>query len=83
MTDTRTEGRWRDLGVRLIAALALMPFVLFCVWWGGWAYTLLLIAAGGGIAWEWSGLVYSPGERPIQGLVHGIAVAAAAINRSV
>ena len=83
MADTRTESRWRDLGVRLIAALALMPFVLFCVWWGGWAYILLLIAAGCGIAWEWGELVYPQGERHGQTLLHWTAVVASILFAAV
>jgi phosphatidate cytidylyltransferase len=35
----------------------LLPVALGCLWAGGWAWTLLIVAAALGLAWEWHGLV--------------------------
>lgn len=78
MAEAQQVSRWRDLGVRFAAALVLMPVVLFCVWWGGFAYLLLLIAAGLGIAWEWCQMAFArEGADRFQLPVHGLTVAAA------
>ena len=46
-------SRWRDLRKRTLSAAVLAPLVLLCIWYGGRAFELLLIAAAVGMAWEW------------------------------
>jgi phosphatidate cytidylyltransferase len=45
--------RWADLRLRVISAAVLAPLALFCVWFGGWLYTLMLVAGFAGVVWEW------------------------------
>ena len=49
-------GRWADLRTRVVSAALLAPAALLCVWFGGWAWSMLLLAAAGGIGVEWSAL---------------------------
>ena len=77
MAETQTASRWRDLGVRVAAALVLMPAVLLCVWWGGVAYLLLLIAAGVGVAWEWCQMAFGEEADRFQLPVYGLTLIAA------
>ncbi|MEM7427566.1 MAG: phosphatidate cytidylyltransferase [Pseudomonadota bacterium] len=79
MAQAESSSRWRDLGVRSLAALVLAPIVLLCVWWGGLPYLLLLLVTGCGVAWEWCTLVYGRGRENSQMALHGAAVAAALI----
>jgi len=54
------SGRWSDLTARLVSAAILGPIALFCVWAGGLAWTLFLLAAGIGLALEWANLASLP-----------------------
>jgi phosphatidate cytidylyltransferase len=45
--------RWADLGLRAASAAVLAPLALFCVWLGGTAFTLLVLAAMLGLTIEW------------------------------
>ena len=47
------SSRWNDLSARIVSALVLLPVVLFCVWTGGYAFLLVITAAGLGLAFEW------------------------------
>ena len=77
MAEPRSESRWRDLGVRIAAALVPMPIVLFCVWWGGVPYLLLLIIAGIGVSWEWCRIVFGHEADANQLFVHGLTLTGA------
>lgn len=55
MVSQRT-GRWGDLAPRLLSALVLLPLALLCCWWGGPAWTALLVAAVIMLALEWFGM---------------------------
>ncbi len=44
---------WRDLRVRFISAAILAPLCLFILWWGGVAWTVLILVFGAGMAVEW------------------------------
>ncbi len=44
---------WRDLRVRFISAAILAPLGLFVLWWGGAAWTVLILGLGAGMAAEW------------------------------
>ena len=42
--------------LRVISAAILAPLALFCVWYGGWVYGLMLVAGFIGVVWEWGGM---------------------------
>ena len=46
-------SRWADLRLRVISAAVLAPSALFCVWYGGWLYSAMLLAGFAGVVWEW------------------------------
>jgi len=71
MPDKAADSRWSDLSVRTASALVLGPLALFCVWYGGWAWSALLLIAMGGLGWEWGRLAGFP--RPLA-LVAAMAV---------
>ena len=56
-------GRWRDLGRRALTACVLAPVVLFCLWQGGLAWEMLIVAATLGLGFEWSQLCRATGRR--------------------
>jgi phosphatidate cytidylyltransferase len=45
--------RWADLGIRVISALVLAPVAVACVWLGGIAFAVVVVATAGGLAVEW------------------------------
>ncbi len=47
-------SRWRDLLPRVASALILAPLALLCIWLGGLAWALLLVAAALGLGCEWA-----------------------------
>ncbi len=53
---SRSRGRWGDLRPRVISASVLAPVVLLCLWFGGLAFSLLLLVAAVGLAVEWVGM---------------------------
>jgi phosphatidate cytidylyltransferase len=59
----QSSSRWADLGVRVLSAGVLAPFALACVWAGGIAFTLIVIAAMAGLAFEWLSLCRLPAAR--------------------
>ncbi len=85
LSDTMVN-RWSDLGLRVTSALILAPIALFCVWYGGLAWQLLLMLAVAGLGWEWARLVRPMARAPdaapaimIATLVATIAVARASL----
>jgi len=44
---------WSNLGVRVLSAVALVPAVLFAVWWGSWLFLVMLAVAVALLAIEW------------------------------
>ncbi|MDE2514549.1 MAG: phosphatidate cytidylyltransferase [Rhodospirillales bacterium] len=50
-------GKWRDLGLRTASAVVLGPLVLAALWLGGFYFTLLLLVATIGLAFEWAALM--------------------------
>ena len=74
-------ARWSDLRKRLISAVILAPLVLLCLWVGGLPYTILMLGAAIGLAWEWVSLCgTAPLGRlgaPVIGAVTAAALAAA------
>jgi len=57
---TARSGRWSDFWVRLASAAVLAPIALFCAWYGGAAWSLLLLAALAGLGFEWAALARLP-----------------------
>lgn len=53
-------GRWSDLGLRVASAAVLAPVALACVWFGGLAWTALIMAASFGLVAEWVTLCGHP-----------------------
>jgi phosphatidate cytidylyltransferase len=50
-------ARWSDLRLRVLSAAVLAPLALICIWAGGVAFAVLMIAATIGVAAEWVGMV--------------------------
>jgi phosphatidate cytidylyltransferase len=50
-------GRWSDLRLRVLSASVLAPIALICIWLGGAAFTVLMLAATVGVMVEWVGMV--------------------------
>lgn len=60
----QAQGKTRRLSPRILSALVLAPPVLAAIWCGGLYVSLLVVVAGGLLAWEWSrlcGPVHLPG----------------------
>ncbi len=49
----RSGGRWADLSTRTVSAMVLAPIALVCVWFGGLAFTLIVLVVMVGLAAEW------------------------------
>lgn len=45
-------GKWNDLTVRLVSALAMAVVGIICVWQGGWPFRLLTTVVAGLMMWE-------------------------------
>lgn len=56
VTQKPASGRWSDLGVRLVSAAVLGPLALLALWYGGWAWMLLIAIALVGLGTEWTRL---------------------------
>jgi len=50
-------GRWSDLRLRVLSAAVLAPLALICIWLGGAAFALLMLAGTVGLLVEWIGMV--------------------------
>ena len=59
---------WRDLRLRILSAAVLAPLGLLCIWLGGAAFILLVLAAMVGLGVEWAGLLRQP-LRQLRGIV--------------
>ncbi len=59
---------WRDLRLRLLSACLLAPIGLFCVWFGGWLFLVLVAAGLVGMGAEWAALLRHPAAS-LRGLV--------------
>ncbi len=63
--------------LRLASALVLGPLALACVWYGGIAWTLIVIVAGLGVCWEWFQMSRREPGALLAGLVYtGLAILA-------
>ncbi len=52
----RAARRWADLRPRILSSVLLAPVGLGCLWLGGAAWTVLILAASAGLAVEWTAL---------------------------
>jgi phosphatidate cytidylyltransferase len=62
---SRAERGARNLRLRIISAVVLLPVVLAAAYVGGWSFLLLCALAAGGILWEWTRLVTGRSEPPL------------------
>ena len=53
-----TSAKWGDLGVRTASALALIPAVIACAWYGGIWFEGFVLLLAGLIAHEWTAIVH-------------------------
>jgi len=67
---------WRDLRVRVLAALVLIPVALAAAWLGGLWFETLLAAVGLVMAWEWCALVHASDRQ--QFVLHALSALVAA-----
>ncbi|ABS64797.1 phosphatidate cytidylyltransferase [Parvibaculum lavamentivorans DS-1] len=68
-----------DLRVRILSALVLAPVVLVAVWYGGWAFSLMLAAAAVLMAHEIAGLLFGGGGLRRAGLLAATSLVAIAL----
>ncbi len=71
-----TAVKWRDLGIRTLAAAVMVPLALVLIWAGGWWFIAAIAGCGLLMAHEWCRMVHG-GSVP-QLVLHGVAVILAA-----
>ena len=54
--EAARKTAWGDLRLRVLSAALLAPLGLICIWFGGWAWAVLVALASVGMAREWVGL---------------------------
>ena len=69
---------WRNLGLRAASTAILAPAVVLIVWFGGWLFVALLLAASAMLTVEW-GKMSAPGSPIRTALTMGVATALAAV----
>ncbi|MXV44093.1 phosphatidate cytidylyltransferase [Saccharibacter sp. 17.LH.SD] len=50
-------SNWTELQKRLLSSVVLIPIALFCLWYGRWAYDLLILGVMVGLVWEGENLL--------------------------
>ncbi len=60
---------------RFVSAAVILPICIAVVWYGGWAFAVLLAVISAAMCWEWAG-VCGADNRAIQGTMVAAAVAA-------
>ena len=71
-----TAVKWRDLGVRALAAAVMVPLALLLIWAGGWWFMAAIAGCGLLMAHEWCRMVHG-GSLP-QLVLHAVAALLAA-----
>jgi phosphatidate cytidylyltransferase len=71
------SAKWRDLGLRSLSAVVLIPAVLAASWAGGVWFTWLVAVLGVCIAYEWTDIVH--GRDPTQFALHAAAAISGAL----
>lgn len=67
------------LHTRILSALVMIPVALAAIWWGGYAFALLVAVAGAVMVWEWdrmTGGQFTTGGRMAAALVATASLAA-------
>lgn len=59
--DMTAQFRSSDLLIRTLSAIVMLAIALAALWFGGIAFTILALAAGIGLIWEWTALVRARG----------------------
>jgi phosphatidate cytidylyltransferase len=67
-----------ELTLRVISGSAMVVVALAALWFGGWPFALLWIAAGAAAGWEWSRIT-EPDQPEMRHYAFGLAVAAAGL----
>lgn len=57
MAGDEAPVKQSDLGVRTLSAIVMVAVAGTALWLGGWVWTILAIAVGGGVLFEWSRLI--------------------------
>ncbi len=65
-------SKWRDLGVRSLAAAVMIPLALAVIWAGGFWYLAAITAMGLTMAYEWCRMVHNAAT--VQRILHAAAV---------
>jgi len=69
---TGASSKWRDLGVRSLAAAVMIPLALVVIWAGGLWFLAAITAMGLMMAYEWCRMVHN--AAPVQRMLHAAAV---------
>jgi len=69
---TGATSKWRDLGVRSLAAAVMIPLALAVIWAGGTWFVAAITAIGLTMAYEWCRMVHD--GRAVQRVLHAAAV---------
>ncbi|MDE8342692.1 MAG: phosphatidate cytidylyltransferase [Acidocella sp.] len=72
------NGRWSDFGIRLASAAVLGPIALLALWYGGLAWTALIVVALIGLGTEWARLAGYQMFSPVA-LVTAVGMAGTAV----
>ncbi len=62
-----------ELSLRVMSALLMVGVALLTLWWGGWPFALLWIAAGSVAGWEWSRITL-PARAASNHLLFGLCI---------
>ena len=65
-------SKWRDLGVRSLAAAVMIPLALAVIWAGGFWFLAAITAMGLTMAYEWCRMVHNAAT--VQRILHAAAV---------
>lgn len=80
MPDRDRPRRWGDLPLRVASALVLLPVGVGGLWLGGWAWIVLVMLAGVGLAFEWQSVCGAPRVAPA--VLVGAAAGFAALGQA-
>lgn len=70
MVPPKSSGLQR----RVLSALVILPICVAAVWYGGWAFAVLLAVISAAMCWEWAGICGAPGKS-----IHGTMIVAAVV----
>lgn len=76
----KIAGLPRNLALRILSTLVILPPVIALLVLGGWYFAALVALLAGCMAWEWSRIVEGSDDRRVAQLAAGAAVAVVAIS---